>query len=114
MKVNAITTIISVAISAIVAYCLYSWCKSENEFLLCVGGFLSLGLTMMFTIGVSFEQSRTTTNIRFLSGTFFVLLLISNMIFAFVQFSSPTYVLVNGLLLLIWLLVVYGIKKANM
>lgn len=114
MKVNAVTTIISVAISAIVAYCLYSWCKSDNQILLCIGGFISLALTMMFTIGVSFEQSRTTTNVRFLSGTFFVLALISNIIFAFVQFSSPAYILVNGLLLLIWLLLVYGIKKANM
>lgn len=114
MKLNPITTIIAMAISAIIAYCLYSWCKSDNQILLSIGGFLSLFVTFMFTIGVSFEQNRTTTNIRFLSGVFFAFAFISNMIFAFLQFSVPAYVLVNGILLLIWLLVVYGIKKANM
>lgn len=114
MKVNGFTTVISLAISAIIAYCLYSWCKSDNQILLCIGSFVYCAATLIFTMGVSFESNRTTMNIRFLSGTFLALGIISNAIFTFVQFSSPIYILVNGVMLLIWLAVTYFIKKANM
>ena len=114
MKVNGITTIIALAISAIVSYCLYSWCKSDNQILLDIGSFVYCATTLIFTMSVSFESKRTTTNIRFLSGTFLALGIISNAIFTFVQFGSPIYILINGIMLLIWLAITYFIKKADM
>ena len=114
MKLNPITTIIATAISAIIAYCLYSWCKSDNQLLIGIGGFVFIATTLIFTISVSFEQPRTTTNIRVLSGVFFVLALISSLIFMLVQFNPPLYILINGIIFLIWLLIVYALKRANM
>ena len=73
-----------------------------------------IATTLIFTISVSFEQPRTTTNIRVLSGIFFVLALISSLIFMLVQFNSPLYILINGIMFLIWLLIVYALKRANM
>ena len=76
--------------------------------------FVYCATTLIFTMSVSFESKRTTTNIRFLSGTFLALGIISNAIFTFVQFGSPIYILINGIMLLIWLAITYFIKKADM
>lgn len=114
MKVNVIPTIIALAISAIISYCFYSWCKSDNQLLLTIGGFVFIATTLVFSMGVSFAQPRTTTNVRVLSATFFVIALISNIVFMLLQFNPPVYILVNGILLLVWLLIVYALKRANM
>ena len=71
------------------------------------------GNTDRATIGVNFEQSRTTTNVRVVSGIFFVISLASNLIFSFFTFSTPSYVITNGILLLIFVLIAYSISKAK-
>ena len=113
MKFNFIQTIISIAISILISYSLYSIHEGENKILLSIGSFLFLSTSLMTMIGINFEQSRTTTNIRFVSGIFFVLAFISNLVFSFFTFSIPSYIIINGILLLIFVLIVYSIYKAK-
>ena len=113
MKINFVQTIIAVAISLLIAYGLYSFHDSENKILLSVGSFIFFAATLTFTIGASFNLSRTTVNIRVLSGIFFVIALISNLIFAFIKFSIPNYVIINGILFFTFILIVYSIHKAK-
>src|SRR5574344_1541383 len=103
MKINFVQTIIAIAVSLLIAYGLYSFHDSENKILLSAGSFVFLSATLILTIGTSFELPRTTTNIRVLSGVFFVVALISNLIFTFLAFSIPSYVITNGILLLVFL-----------
>ena len=102
MKINFVQTIIAVALSSLIAYGLYSFHESENKIVLSLGSFVFLATTLLITIGVNFEQSRTTTNVRVVSGIFFVIALSSNLIFSFFKFSTPSYVITNGILLLIF------------
>ena len=113
MKLNFVQTIIAIAVSLLIAYGLYSFHESENKILLSLGSFVFLAITLVITIGVNFEQSRTTTNIRVVSGIFFVLAFISNLIFSFFTFSTPSYIIINGILLLIFVLIIYSIYKAK-
>ena len=114
MKINIIPTIIALAASALIAYALYAFCKTEGqELLLAVGGGIALFLPLATCFGIRFEQGRTSANIAVVGGVFFAVLLIAQLIFTFVQFSTPAYVIVTGLLLLVFLLCVYGIAKAN-
>ena len=113
MKIKEIPLIIAFGISALVAYGLFSICKNDNSLLLAIVGGIMLFVTLAATFGVDFEPHRTSVNIKVTSIVFFLLALISNLIFSFVQFSVPLYVVVNGLLLLIWLLVIYGINRAG-
>jgi len=39
--------------------------------------------------------------------------LISNLIFTFINFSVPSYVIINGILLLVFILIAYSINKAK-
>ena len=113
MKINFVQTIIAIAVSLLIAYGLYSFHDSVNKILLSLGGFIFLATTLVIAIGVNFEQSRTTTNVRVFSGFFFVLALASNLIFSFFTFSTPSYVITNGILLLIFVLIAYSINKAK-
>jgi hypothetical protein len=113
MKINFVQTIIAIAVSLLIAYGLYSFHGSDNKLLLSVGSFVFLSVTLIISIGASFELPRTTTNIRVVSGVFFVVALISNLIFTFINFSVPSYVITNGILLLVFILIAYSINKAK-
>lgn len=111
MKIRTIPVIIAAGISGLVAFGLYFWCKTtNNQLILAIGAFISLFLTLALCIGGSFE-GRTTINTATVSGLGFALLLISNIIFCFIEFSIPCYIIVNGILLLIILLILYGITR---
>lgn len=113
MKINFVQTIIAIAVGLLIAYGLYSFHDSENKILLSSGSFVFLATTLVMTIGASFELPRTTTNIRVVSGIFFAVALVSNLIFSFVTFSVPLYIIANGILILIFLLIIYSIANAK-
>ena len=114
MKINPIPTIIAAAISALLAYALYALCHAQGqELLLALGGFICSFLTLGTCFGVRFDQGRTSVNTAVLGGVFFFLLIISNGIFAFLQFSPPAYIITHGILLLVFILVVYAVAKAK-
>lgn len=114
MKVNVVPVIIAVTASVLFAYALYSMCKTQGqETLLAIGGFVCLFLTLALGVAVRFEQGRTSANTAVLGWVFFFLLLISHFIFAFVQFTTPLYIIINGILLLIFIGVTYSIAKAK-
>jgi hypothetical protein len=104
MKINFVQSIIAIAMSLLIAYGLYSFNSSENKILLSAGSFVFIATALVMTIGVSYELPRTTTNIRVVSGIFFVIALISNLIFTFINFSVPSYAIINGIL---WLVFIY-------
>lgn len=115
MKLNIVPSIIALAISALIAYGLYSWCRNADmQILLSIFGGVSMLLTFGSMLAISFEDSRTTVNVRVLSGVFAFLVILSNAIFCCISsFSTPLYVIINGLLMLIWFLSAYGVTRAN-
>lgn len=113
MKFNFVQTIIALAVSLLIAYGFYSFHDSENKLLLSLGSFVFLSVTLTLSLAVNFEQSRTTTNIRVVSVIFFIVALISNLIFSFLIFSEPSYIITNGILLLIYVLIAYSINRAK-
>lgn len=114
MKINIIPTIIAAAISALIAYALYAFCKTEGqELLLSIGGGVCVFLPLAATFGVRFKEGRTSVNTSVIGLVFFLLLLISHGIFAFVHFTTPSYIIINGILLLVFIGITYSIAKAK-
>lgn len=109
MKVNFVQTTIAIAISGLISCGFYNFHNSENKLFLNIGGFIFLLITLAVSIGINFELSRTTTNIRVVSGIFFTNALISHLIFTFFGFTEPSYLITNGILLLIYVLIVDSI-----
>lgn len=114
MKLKIFPCIIAVLASALIAFGLYSWCRCEEmRWLVTIFGGISLLLTIGATMSVTMPEVRATVNLRIASGIFAVLLAISNAIFCAVEsFYIALYVIVNGLLLLVWLITLYAITRA--
>lgn len=114
MKLNLIPFAIVLAACALLAYGMYNWCRCEPMALwVAVLGGISLALPSGTAISLSVPDVRKTINIRVASGVFVTLLLLSNIIFCcLAEFSHVTYVFVNGLFMLMWLLTVYAIAKS--
>jgi hypothetical protein len=113
MKINFVQTIISIAVSLLIAYGMYSFHDGDNRLLLSSGSFIFLAATLIMTIGANFEFPRTNANIRVVSGMFFAVALITNLIFTFITFSIPSYVISNGIFLLVFIMIAYSINKVK-
>jgi len=112
MKINFVKLIIAIALCLLIAYGFYSFHESVNKNLLSLGSFVFLAATLVMSIGVSFELPKTTTNIRVVSGIFFIVALVSNVAFSFINFSTPVYVIINGILFLVFILIIFTINRA--
>lgn len=113
MKFNFIQTFIAIVISLLISYGLYSFNDGENKLLLTLGSFAFLAITLISIIGVDYKYSRRTTNIRVVSIIFFVIALISNLIFSFLNFNVPSYIIINGVLFMLFILILYSINKVK-
>ena len=113
MKIKVIPLIIVLGISAILSYGIFSFCTSDNATIMALIGGLMSFLTLTASFGITITNGGKSINIKVLSLVFFVLGLISNIIFAYVHCKTPTYIIVNGLIILIWLLIVYGLSKTE-
>ncbi len=113
MKVNTFTTILSFALAGLIAFFLSFYVSGENKWLLGIGSFLTLAISMSGTVSLSFDYDRTTMLTRTTSGVFFALLLASQIVFVVMDaFLLPTYVLVTGGMTLLYVLIVYGIYRS--
>ena len=94
MKIDFVKTIIAVAIGCLIAYGLYTVCEYDNLrwLLTSIGGGI-LSLLLVFSIGLFF-----------ICG-------VVNFGFAFFNFSKPLFIIVNGIILLIYALIVQGMYK---
>ena len=113
MKIDFIKSLISLAISALIAYGFYSFHHSENSQLLIWTSFVELFLSSFIVLGIRFELNRTTTLVRTTSSIFFIVFLITNILFSLFPFSKPLFVIVSGLLVLTCVLIVYSLLKAK-
>lgn len=110
MKIKIIPLTLSVLIATLSGYAFFTYAIGGDNTLLGVGSATTLALTLLGMFGFSLETKRKAINIHVVSGVFNTLFLIISIVFAFLHdFSRPTYLLVNGILLLIWLLITYGI-----
>lgn len=114
MKIKIVPCLIAVAATALITFGLYSLCHNADlRWLLTIFGGVSLLLTIGAMFAVSLPDKRTTINISILSGVFAGILLVIQVIFALMSsFSVPVYVILNGLLLLVWFGICYGIARA--
>jgi hypothetical protein len=113
MKINTFTLILSLLLAAIISYFLSSYQLDGNKLILGIGCFIGLTISGTSAFSISFDYERTTTLTRTVGAVFFLLYLSSQIFFALTNFILPTYVLVNGSLIIFLLLLLYGISKSK-
>ncbi|MCF0210776.1 MAG: hypothetical protein HUK18_05660 [Bacteroidales bacterium] len=113
MKIKTVPTIIAAALSALIAFGFYFWCATEeNQLLFAIGVFIVLFLSFGLSFCVKFE-GRTTTSIVAVGILSSIVFLGLNTVFCFVKFGVPAFVIANGIVLLLMLLITYTVAKAK-
>jgi hypothetical protein len=114
MKINVIMLIIALAIGALAGYGFFAANAADTyREVIALGAGLSLFVTLGGIIAVGAAAGRGGVgNIRALSAVFFVLFLVEQLIFSFVPFRLPPYIITTGILLLVYLLIGYAVGKA--
>lgn len=112
MKTNIFLTIISILLASLIGYLAFNIAEGKDNDALCgIGTSICLIVTLVPTIGLQYENGRLGTNIRVLSSLFFIVFLISNFCFAGFGINMPYYAICNGLILLVYLAIMY--KMSN-
>lgn len=112
MKINFVMLIIVLAISALAAFGFYSVNSIENyRLLITFGSSISIFITLSGVLAFSSPHG-SSVNIKVVSGVFFIVFLIEQIIFSFININLAPYVIITGILLLVYLIICYGIIKA--
>ena len=115
MKLDVVKSLMAVAICALLAYACYEICNYERiQWVIAAGAFVSIGIPMMLALGVSSQQERSSVMLKTLSWVFLLIEMVSNGMFVFFDFSVPVYIIVNGLILLTFLLIYNSIYSTKM
>ena len=113
MKLNFVQAIIALAISTLISYGFYIFNESENNIIFSLGSFVIFSTSLIFFLGTDFELPRTTTNVRVVSVIYFIVAMISSLIFTFINFTVPSFVITNAIMLLVYILIIFSIYKAK-
>jgi hypothetical protein len=113
MKIDVVMLLIALAIAALIAFGFYSGNSGEPYVWLITlaSGGLSF-VTLSGIIAVGFNVPGGAGNVKIISVLFFIIFLVSNIIFSFVSFSLAPYIIINGISFLLYVLIGYGIIKA--
>jgi|TARA_B110000879_G_scaffold108509_1_gene145712 hypothetical protein len=113
MKIKTVPMIAAIGLSALIAYGLFALAKGGNKELIGIGtGVMSL-VTLITAIGVSYKNGRTATNVRTVGMLFFTIGIVSNIAFSLWNLPRPAYIVTNGMLILLFLLIANFIAKAK-
>lgn len=114
MKINPISAILSLALAGLTAFYLSFYISGVNKWILGIGSFLTLAISMAGTVSLSFDYERTTMLARTTSAVFFVLILVAQIVFVFMStFLLPEYVFVTGGMSIFYVLFVYGVSQTK-
>ena len=115
MKVDFVKSLIALVISTLLAYACYEICDYEQvKWVITMGAFVTIGVPMMLALGISSQQDHSSIMFKTLSVCVLFLEITSNGVFLFFDFSIPIYVIINGLILLMFVLVYNSIYRTKM
>lgn len=115
LKINVVPTILAVALAALAAYAFYSYTNCDAyRWVVAVGSGLMLAGSLFGLMGFTKGAERTLVLMRVISLVFFIVMLISNIVFCSIEFKLPAYIIVNGAISITYVLSVYYTSKTSL
>ena len=114
MKINNVLSLIILVLSSLLGYWVYS--VADTDIHANLAGFLSaicLALPLILGFGVRYNTSASLVNIRMLSCVLALIMLILHFYYAGTGITMPYYVLISGILICIYLAIIYAIIKSK-
>ena len=114
MKINVFLSIIILVLSCLFGFWVYSIAEPDaNATLAGVLSTICFALPLITGFSMSYNTSAAIVNVRMLSFALFLLMLILHFYYANTGISMPSYVLINGIIVCIYLAIIYAILKSK-
>ncbi len=102
-------------LAALVGYLAFNVASGDENAAICgVGSGICFAATLVPVIGLQYESAKLGVNIRVFSSIFLIIFVISHFCFAAYAVKMPYYIIVNGIMLMIYLVIFYkmqGVKN---
>jgi hypothetical protein len=113
MRVHPLNLLIALMVAGLLTFGLASAGANTYQGTLVVGSFLMLGSTLGTALGLESLNRRIGVNLRVLASLFFGLGLVLQLVFCFGRFSQTSYVVVNGIAFLVFILASSAVLDAR-
>ena len=114
MKINWVFAFIAFAISVLLGYGVYTVAGDDpNKDFAFIYSVISFLIALVPGIAITSEESRKDVSIRVLSFAFLLGMLLSHFLFASWGIRMNSYIIVNGLIDVIFLGCFYGINRTS-
>lgn len=114
MKLKIFPTIISVCITVLLTYLLNVVCKDQSLlWIITFGGGITLFIPILVLLGLYIDEPRINANIKVLSAIFVLVITVNDFLFAHLCHKHSSFIVVTGLIILIYLLLLYHIAKTK-
>lgn len=113
MKINPVLTAISILLTAVLTYMVYSLASDSEEYiiLLCVMSFIGIGTTLTTGIAVTAETTGSSVNIKLISFLATAIIFVANILFAIFGVSKNALIIIDALVLILFVLLIYIFPK---
>lgn len=114
MKPNWFMILLSLGVSALAGYGLYSLnVDKDNVWLITIMGGISIYSALVGISGFHFERGGHSINIRLISSLFLIAFIADNLVFCFIGLYVAPYIILTGLLLFVYAGFVYKMINSN-
>lgn len=114
MKIDIVKTIIAIALSALIAYACYSISNYDSlRWIVTIGAFIAIGVPLFLALGATTSNPRGSVLLSVTSWVVALVMIGTNVVFAFCEFSTPAYIITNGIILLVYLLIYRSLYKQD-
>ena len=108
MKLNWFMILLSLGMSALAGYGLYSMnADNDNVWLITIMGGITIYSALVGVSGFRFERDGHSVNIRLMSSLFLIAFIADNLVFSIVGLYVAPYIVLTGLLLFVYAGVAY-------
>ncbi len=113
-KIDITNTAIAFGLSLLIAYGFYSIESSSHRLLISAGEFVFSACALVLLLAVDFDLPRTKVNVKILSLIFFILSFLISVLFSIMNFSTTVYVVLNGIVCLLFVLITKSIIEQRL
>ena len=114
MKISVFPALLSLVLTAALTYlAYYIGQEDENNVLLAIGTAITILSTLGVAMSVRFANERVGLSIKVCSILCFVVMLITNLCFAWIGVNAPLYVILQTVLLVTHLFVIWKLSEVK-
>ncbi len=113
-SINPILSLLAILLSALLGFWVYSVAKGDdNDIVAGIISFICFVAVLNPIMGMHYSTSRLGVNIRVLSVIVFLIFAGVNFLYAAYGVSIPSYIIVTGIILVIYLAIFYKMNGIN-